>query len=206
MKEDCYLRKDVKEELANNESGWVTKMRSLLDSYGMSNLILNMLKVLNGEIDKKKYKKKNNHKFFQKTAKDCSIQTLLYTYKNEKNNFFSQTKEVFEKERYLNLHNFNNRNVITKIRLPSHNLAKNTTQWYNLQGEIKISKNCEEKEIEDEIHIIFSCNKFDNIRRKAFNDINEVDKIKLQIGNKVEKLKFFFLEGSLKTRNILDNS
>ena len=58
MKEDCYLRKDVKEELANNESGWVKKMRNLLDSYGMSNLILNMLKVLNGEIDKKEYKKK----------------------------------------------------------------------------------------------------------------------------------------------------
>ena len=104
------------------------------------------------------------------------------------------------------MHNFNNRNVITEIRLSSHNFAKNTTQGYNLQGEMKISKNCEEKEIEDEIHIIFSCNKFDKIRRKAFNDINEVEKIKLQIGNKVEKLKCFFLEDSLKTLNILDNS
>ena len=34
---------------------------------------------------------------------------------------------------------------------------------------------------------------------KAFNNINEVDNIKLQIGNKVEKLKFFF---SLKALNI----
>ena len=67
---------------------------------------------------------------------------------------------------------------------------------------MKICKNCEKKEIEDEIHIIFSINKYDNIRRKAFNDINEVDNIKLQIGNKVEKLKLFFAEGSLKALNI----
>ena len=175
-------------------------MRHLLDSYGMSNLILNIFKMLNGEIDKKEYK--NKHMFFQKRAKDCIIQTFLYTYKNENNNFFSQTKEPFENERYLNLHNFTNRNAITKIRLSSHNFAINTTKWYNLQEEMKICKNCEKKEIEDEIHIILSSNKYDNIRRKAFNDINEVDNIKLQIGNKVEKLKLFFAEGSLKALNI----
>ena len=199
LKEDCYLPEAFNEELASKESGWMTKMRHLLDSYGMSNLILNIFKVLNGKIDKKEYK--NKLKFFQKRAKDCSIQTLLYTYKNEKNNLFSQTKELFEKERHLNLHNFNNRNAITKIRLSSYNFAINTTTWYNLQEEMKICRNCEKKEIEDEIHITFSCNKYDNIRRKAFNDINEVGNIKLPIGNKAEKLKLF-AKGSLKARNI----
>ena len=48
---------------------------------------------------------------------------------------------------------------------------------------MKICKNCGKKEIENEIHKIFSCNKYDNIRRKAFTDINEVGNIKLQIGN-----------------------
>ena len=117
------------------------------------------------------------------------MQIFLYTYKNEKNNLFTQTKELFKKERYLNLHNFNNRNAITKVRLSSHNFAINTTKWYNLQEDMKICKNCEKKEIENEIHIIFSCNKYDDIRKKAFNDINKVDNIKLQIRNKVEKLK-----------------
>ena len=36
-----------------------------------ANLILNIFKVLNGEIDKKEYKSK--HKFIQKRAKDCCI-------------------------------------------------------------------------------------------------------------------------------------
>ena len=60
------------------------------------------------EIDMTQYKKK--HKIFQKRAKDSSIQPLLYTYKNENNNFFSQIKKPFEQERYLNLHNFTSRN------------------------------------------------------------------------------------------------
>ena len=45
-------------------------------------------------------------------------------------------------------------------------------------------------------------NKYDNNRRKAFNDINKVDNIKLQIENKVEKLKRFFAEGPFKALNI----
>ena len=40
-----------------------------------------------------------------------------------------------------------------------------------------LRENCEKKEIENEITMTFSCDKYDNIRRKAFNDINEVDDI-----------------------------
>ena len=47
-------------------------------------------------------------------------------------------------------------------------------------------------------------NKYDNIRRKAFNNINDVANIKLQIGNKVEKLKFLLAKGSLKALNIFE--
>ena len=44
----------------------------------MSNLISNIFKVLNDEIDKKKYK--NKDEIFSKKVKNCC--------KNEKNNFF----------------------------------------------------------------------------------------------------------------------
>ena len=98
------------------------------------------------------------------------------------------------------MNNFNNRNAITKIRLSSHNLTINTTKWYNLQEDMKICKHYDKKEIENEILIIFSCNKCDNIWRKAFNNLNAMDNIKLQIGNKI--LKLFFAEGSLKALNI----
>ena len=74
----------------------MTKMRHLLDSYSMYNLILNIFKVLNGELDKKGYQ--NKHKFFQKRAKNCSIQTLLYTYKNVKINFFHKQKNFLKRK------------------------------------------------------------------------------------------------------------
>ena len=45
---------------------------------------------------------------------------------------------------------------------------------------MKTAKIVKKKEIEDEINIIFSCNRFDNIGSKACN-------IKLEIENKVEK-------------------
>ena len=37
---------------------------------------------------------------------------------------------------------------------------------------MEICKNCKKEEIENEIEMFFSCGKYDNIRRKAFNDIN----------------------------------
>ena len=53
---------------------------------------------------------------------------------------------------------------------------------------------------------MFSCNKYDNIRRKAFNDINEVDNIKnCKQEIKVEKLKLFFAGGSLKALYLDDS-
>ena len=79
--------------------------------------------------------------------------------------------------------------------LSCHNFARNITKW-------KICKNCEKKEIQNEIYIIFSCNRNGNIRRIAFNDTNEVESIKLQVENKIEKLKLFLAEGSLKALNI----
>ena len=49
---------------------------------------------------------------------------------------------------------------------------------------MKICKSYKRKEIEN-----------NNIRRKALNDINEVDRINFQTKSKIEKLKHFFAEG-----------
>ena len=76
-KEDCNLRKAFNEEVANKESGWLTKMRHLLENYRISNLILNTLKVLRDEIEKKEKKK---YKFFQKELRnDISKYSNLLT-------------------------------------------------------------------------------------------------------------------------------
>ena len=49
---------------------------------------------------------------------------------------------------------------------------------------MKICKNCTKKE-KNEADKVFSWNKFDNIRRKAFNDTNKIDDINIQTGIKI---------------------
>ena len=51
---------------------------------------------------------------------------------------------------------------------------------------MKICKNCQKKEVENEIDMILSCDKYDNIRRKAFIDIKKVNDFNFQTGNKTE--------------------
>ena len=53
------------------------------------------------------------------------------------------------------------------------------------EEDMKNCENCKRKETEN-----------NNIRRKALNDINEVDHISFQTGNTIVKLKFFFSEVS----------
>ena len=75
--------------------------------------------------------------------------------------------------------------------MPSHNFTINTAKWYNIQEDMKICQNFEKKEIKNEIHIILVAISMITFEGKHFNDINEVDNIKLQIKYKVEKLKLF---------------
>ena len=81
--ENCNLGKAFnKEVVPNKKSGWSIKMRHILDSYGMTNFILNTFKELKDKLDKKT---KNKCSFSPKIAEDCCKQTLLHTYKTEKN-------------------------------------------------------------------------------------------------------------------------
>ena len=50
----------------------------MLDSYGLSNLMINICKVVEGALSKNDYK--NKHNFFQKRAKDCLIQESFKCY------------------------------------------------------------------------------------------------------------------------------
>ena len=66
------------------------------------------------------------------------------------------------------MNNFNNMITVTKIRLSSHKFVISTIKWYNLQEDMKICKNCERKEIGNEIHMIFSCDKMTTVEGKHF--------------------------------------
>ena len=73
--------------------------------------MINIFKVVEGDISKKDYK--NKHNFFQKRPKHCFIQENVFTYASEKMNTFTQTKDQYKKETYLNLKSYDNRVAIT---------------------------------------------------------------------------------------------
>ena len=104
IEKERYVSKAFQEE---NQAiaGWVKYMKTKLE-LGLGNLMGNIYKVINGEISKGKYRSKD--KFFQKRATDCYIQNQFYNYiDNEENrSFFTELKQTYEKQRYLNLKNF----------------------------------------------------------------------------------------------------
>ena len=111
----------------------------------------NIYKVINDKISKEKYRSK--HKFFQKQATDCYIQNQFYNYiDNEENRslFFTELKQTYEKERHLNLKNFEIRNVLSKLKLTSNKLAVVAGKWYKINKKNRLCNFCNLNAIEDE--------------------------------------------------------
>ena len=58
LEENAHLRKAINKEIKITNSGWIANLKYILGSYKLSNLMINILKVVEGEISKKDYKKK----------------------------------------------------------------------------------------------------------------------------------------------------
>ena len=86
--EKTYLRKAINEEIKIANSWLIANLKYILDSYWLSNLMINIFKVAEGDISKKDYKSKHN--FFQKRAKDCFLQENVFPYSFEKMNIFAR--------------------------------------------------------------------------------------------------------------------
>ena len=122
-----------------------------------------------------------------------------YTSENSSNIYL---KVIHEREKYLNLSIFENRNAISKLRTSSHKLASTIGKWYK-NDDMKICKYCNEGTIENEFHLIFSCDNYTESRNDTFKFIKEIDNFDLQKGNKLQNLHIFFSHGSLKALNAI---
>ena len=61
---------------------------------------------------------------------------------------------------------------------------------------------CLRNDIENEIHVLFDCDNYKALRQDTFKKIKAVDNIELNTGNKLQKLKIFISDGSLKSLNM----
>ena len=126
----------------------------------------NIYKVINDKISKEKYRSK--HKFFQKQATDCYIQNQFYNYiDNEENRslFFTELKQTYEKERNLNLKNFEIQNVLSKLKLTSNNLAVVAGKWYKINKKNRLCNFCNLNAIEDEFYCFNRLSKLQKVEK-----------------------------------------
>ena len=57
LEENTYLRKAINEEIKITNSWWIANLKYILDSYRLFNLMINIFKVVEGDISNKDYKK-----------------------------------------------------------------------------------------------------------------------------------------------------
>ena len=86
FEENTYLRKAINEEIKIAISRCIANLKHIVDSYRLSNFMINNLKVVEGDMSTKDYKNKH---FFPKRAKDYFIQENLFTYGSEEMNNFT---------------------------------------------------------------------------------------------------------------------
>ena len=113
-------------------------MKTKVELLGLANIMGNIYKVINGEILQEKYRSK--FKFFQKRETDCYIQSKFYNYidNEDTRSFFIELKQTYEKERYLNLINFEISNALSTLRLSSNKLPFVTEKWDKIKKEKRL--------------------------------------------------------------------
>ena len=112
-------------------------------------------------------------------------------------------KQTYEKERYLNLNNFEIQNAPFKLRLSSNTLAVVTGRWYKIKKENRLWNFCYLNAIEDEFHFLIDCTNYKMSRESALKSIQDTEHIDLSPGNITKKLRELFLNGSLRSLYVL---
>ena len=58
IEENTYLCKAINEEIKIKSLGWISNLKYILDLYELSNLMINIFKVVQGDMSKEDYKNK----------------------------------------------------------------------------------------------------------------------------------------------------
>ena len=133
------------------------------------------------------------------------MQSQFYSQKDnvENKSFFTEIKQTYEMERYLNLKNFEIRKAISRLRLSSHKLAIVTGKWYKIEKELRLCNLCNLDAIEDEFHFLLNCDNFSELRNSTFQEIQRSENIDLSKGNPIKTLRDLFSKGSLHSLHVL---
>ena len=157
------------------------------------------------DVAKQKYKIKS--KLFSLRAKDMYLQTHVFFARTEESSRESiefknliTLKNQYQHERYLEIKNFDNRSIISKLRLGCHNLLSETSKWSKSSDKCT---QCNLNETEDAHHFLFKCKKYKKLRNNFFQLIYFKEAIDMSKINNLTDLYIFFEGASLDSINQL---
>ena len=95
---------------------------------------------------------------------------------NSKLSIYSTLKERYRQKKYLsNVHNFELRRAITKIRICSHKLNIEAGRYSKIPRDLRFCPFCP-NEIEDERHFVMDCSRYDDKRTELFTLLSTCSK------------------------------
>ena len=160
-----------------HENSWSYKYRQFLDTINLENLF-----DTNQEIDNQLLANKLHDSFQTKWADSVRSKPKLRLYEKLKSNT--------DTENYVkaNIPRFE-RSLIAQLRLGILPLRIETGRYVNEQIEDRVCSQCQENQIEDEIHFTLYCAKYHDARREflhnsnvdihTYNNCTDVDKLKM---------------------------
>ena len=184
----------------NVNTNFVTYIVQILNNSGMSDIWIKQL--ANQEHNKPK---KPLIQRIQCRLKDISAQSILTQLQNPnsgKLKFLNSLKDIYGQETYLKIQKLSNRRAITKLRTSNHNLAIESGRWTNTERKHRLCTQCTLSKIEDEMHFIFDCPKYSDIRKTTFTPIN--DNVGINLNNEYNRInnqKTLFTSDNLSALN-----
>ena len=98
---------------------------------------------------------------------------------NNKLALYSEVKNNFRKEPYLNIKEFEYRSAITRLRLSNHGFPIERGRYQKIPRNERICMLCDKGEIGDEQHIIMSCTSTKQFRDVLFKSMSHITQYKL---------------------------
>jgi hypothetical protein len=159
-----FLYKDMLEQYNNGKRNWASNVKTLLDSYGYSNVFDNPSE-MNLCMFHREFKLRVIDVFKQHWINSIDQSTSLPLY-----NYF---KPVFGQEQYLNKLPVKSMVAISKLRLSSHCLRIVTSRYTNnrIPLEERLCTLCNLNEIEDEFHLVLKCPVYNDLRKRFIRNV-----------------------------------
>jgi len=102
-------------------------------------------------------------------------------------NNFSEESDFFSFKEYLDILKPGERKLFTRLRIGAHKLYVESGRWKKLSRDERICRFCESGNVEDEDHILWSCQNFQMERQSMY------DQCRMKTGMDEESLKKHFM-------------